>query len=218
VTLTRPTKELDNLLPATPVLEAVPATAVRPTVVRSPAPAPENPDVRALRVDMQLLLWKVDRLHQQATSGDQMLQAAKELGAVAGALPQQVHEAISHALELQRQETRAMFGDLRQRILDDIGQVRETLRPPADASSPAASVADLDNRFVWLVEAVSDRFVTLGNGLARVERHLAVEPAARGTADGTGDGTGDGTADGTGDGDGDRDLQDAAPAGDQGGA
>lgn len=178
VTVVKPGKEGGGLLPI-------------PTPVAPPdAPVPQvlttQSDLHALRVDMQVLMWKFDQLHQATPPAEQMVQAAKEIAAVAEALPVHLKEAVASALETQRLAAVAMFGEIEQRILADIARVQEQLvtatsgpeagAPGPGASSsqePPASVADLDARFQWLVEAVSERFVTLGNGLVRIERQLA---------------------------------------------
>jgi hypothetical protein len=177
-----------------PVPTAVPQVAAPKTapsgaeaeVVAAQA-ALEPSEVRALRIDMQVLMLKVDQLRQAAAPGEQLVQAAKEIGAVATALPEQLREVVSSALEAQRRSMFKAFGDMERKIVDDIAQLHDAMReaPEADATT-AVSVTDLDSRFQWLVEAVSQRFVTLGNELARIDRHLADEPPLDTTTNGKG--------------------------------
>jgi hypothetical protein len=115
---------------------------------------------------MQLLLWKVDRLRQDAKAAEELRTSAQDLAAVASGLPQQVKLAVADALEDQRREMLTMFAELERKIVRDIGQLQAEL-------ASAVSMDEMDERFQWLVEAVSDRFVALGNGLARIEREMA---------------------------------------------
>ncbi len=132
--------------------------------------------MRALRIDVQLLMWKIDQL-QKATPGDRLTQAAEEIGAVAAALPEQLKRAVADALEAQRQATVKLFAEMQRKIVRDISQLQQQTAP--------ATAADLDARFQWLVEAVSDRFVTLGNELTRIERQLAVAPSGARSGNGS---------------------------------
>jgi hypothetical protein len=185
VSITRPTREPGNLLPAlTPI---APATATRSdasTASDGPAvPAvtavTDQSELHALRVDMQVLMWKFDQLQQATPPSDVMVSVAAEVRAVAHALPQQVRDAVSGALEVHRHETRRMFTEIEQKIVADIDELRDKLQAGLAATAggaglgePEVSLADLDARFQWLVDAVSARFVALGNGLARIERRL----------------------------------------------
>jgi hypothetical protein len=176
ITLTRPHSTRESPTSTGTPLAPLPAT----TSAQELAPAQlavDNLDMRALRVDMQMLMWKVDRLHGGEHPGDQVLQAAQEITAATSALTQQVTDAVARALEAQRRETIELFADMERRILGDIEELLVTLRPVRpEPDGGAVSVADLDDRFQWLVDAVSERFVTLGNGLARVERAVSEEP------------------------------------------
>ncbi len=203
VTLTKPTKESGNLMPVpTAVAQAAPKGPAPKAAAPQAAPsgaetevvvaqvALEPSDVRALRIDMQVLMLKLDQLRQAAAPGDQLVQAAREIGAVATALPEQLREVVTSALEAQRRSMFKAFGAMERKIVDDIAQLHDAMRqapevPDAHATT-AVSVTDLDSRFQWLVEAVSERFVTLGNELARIDRHLAVEPPDDTTTDRSG--------------------------------
>jgi hypothetical protein len=142
----------------------------------------DRSDIRALRDDVDLLLWKVDQLQQAAVPLEQMAQAASKIEAAAAALPDQVTEAVSSALQTQRRAMTDAVVEMQRRIVIDVGELLESVRPEVEpktggTASPdkVASVADLDARFQWLVDAVSRRFVDAGDDLAQIERRLMPE-------------------------------------------
>ncbi len=136
----------------------------------------DSSEVAALRFEVKKLTLKIDQLCQSHPPEGQMIKAVQEIRAVAEALPAEVTEATGSALEIQRQAAVKVFDAIDRKILADIRQLQDASRqvPQAQAGQPV-SVVDLDARFQWLVEAISERFVTLGNGLARIEGQLAAE-------------------------------------------
>lgn len=183
VAITKPGKDAGSLLPtlASPVRAEAP-----PALGPGGAPGPsfmDHAELHALRVDMQLLMWKFDQFRQATTAGDQLVQAAKKIEALAYALPHEVRaavsagvaEGVSAALEAHDEAAREMPED------DTVDGPRR--RAPG-RSGEAVSVADLDARFTWLVDAVSERFVVLGNEIARLQRQLAGESRSTGIANG----------------------------------
>lgn len=142
VSVTKARHVAGNLLPTLTSDDRTEASVPVPVIVPPPSVI-DQAEVHALRVDMQLLMWKFDQL-RQATSANEQL--ARSVEAAAQALPTQVAAAVAAVME----EVSANA-----------------------ASVSAASVSDVDERFTWLVEAVSERFVSLGNEIARIQRQLS---------------------------------------------
>jgi hypothetical protein len=90
--------------------------------------ADEPADLRGLRVDMQLLLWKVDRLRQEVrglhdAGHDAGAGTADPMGDVAealAALPEKLERAVARALRTQRRETRQLVAMSERKILEAI--------------------------------------------------------------------------------------------------
>lgn len=58
---------------------------------------------------------------------------------------------------------------LPKQVTADIGQLSDKLRQPSDLAAQAAIIGGFDTRFEWLVNELSDRFVVLGNEVARIK-------------------------------------------------
>lgn len=75
-------------------------------------------------------------------------------------------------------------GQLQRDIVASMAQLRDELRPAgggAPASAAPVSVTNLDTRFRWLVDEISQRFVILGSNLARIDRELTQQRNRHGT-------------------------------------
>ncbi|MDQ6614016.1 MAG: hypothetical protein M3083_04540 [Actinomycetota bacterium] len=95
-----------------------------------------------------------------------------ELGAAIDGLPNRIAKAASAAMRQQHDTNRRDLADLwRQMVIEaDLiqGMQRREAAPDHDAIMSA-----VDDRFQWLVDELSERFVVFGNELVRIERRLA---------------------------------------------
>ncbi len=182
IALTRPPKTSGSLALSPTVPPSVGGSGA---MSAHPDAGVENPELRALRIEVQRLATKVDQLRQEAQSGGQVVQAAKMIGAVAASLPRDVRGRgglrprgpapgippdvrgdAGHDLERHRPSARRV-------ALGGAGPIRPTghLRPRGDGDGSRRPLPMAG------VDEVSQRFVILGNNLARIERDLMAAPA-----------------------------------------
>jgi hypothetical protein len=162
--LIKPGKELGNLMPA-----STPPPAPAPTPAVPHATFMDQAEMHGLRVDMQLLMWKFDQFREATPTNDQL---AKVVAGVAAT----IETAVATALETQSRASRRMLGEFERRVLADIDQLQHDVTSEFATADAAVTISDLDTRFTWLVEAVSERFVALGNEIARLVRGLDIPP------------------------------------------
>jgi hypothetical protein len=153
-----------------------------------PAPAAVDwgPEVRtefaALRTEMEELTRKVDGLTaDKAVSDDALLSMAR----ASETLPDRIGKSLTAALR-----------DHYDSVLTELEVVNAKLSARIDgvagaASSPPGSddreiLREIDSRFEWLVTALSERLVLIGNEVSRIQKQLDAtareEPANNGPA------------------------------------
>jgi hypothetical protein len=93
-------------------------------------------------------------------------------------LPSSDHEVASPESQKQRETALNMLAAIERRLGDELSELQRDMRQVQASSANSASLDDLDARFKWLVEVVSDRFVTLGNQLVKIEREMIARQAA----------------------------------------
>jgi hypothetical protein len=183
VALRRPTKAL-KVEPPVPTSgptngKTTHSSEIAPRHVAAPAANRLSADVialvQSLRAEIQVLNSRIELVQDRA---DASVEAANAANQALADLPPKLGKAVSAALQQQRGAILNDLAALRKQLSADLGQPAGKERPPSDGSIQAVTVAQLDARFEWLVNELSDRLVVLGNEVARINQGLAPQGEA----------------------------------------
>ena len=100
-----------------------------------------------------------------------------ELRAAIDRLPDRISQAAGDAMRQQHKTNRHDLATLWGQIAREADQINEAQLRAAAALDTAKIVRAMDDRFEWLVNELSARFVIFGNALARIEEQLASRSA-----------------------------------------
>lgn len=103
-----------------------------------------------------------------------------ELQSAIEGLPNRISRAAAEAMRQQHTINRRDLEDLWRTIANEAEMLRRRPEQPVSTTDLHASMQAFDDRFQWLVNELSERFVLFGNELARIEKRL--DPATNGTA------------------------------------
>ena len=136
--------------------------------------------MQSVRSEIQMLNRKLDRAQERAEASEE---AAKAASQAAAELSQRIGRALSVALQQQHTAILGDLAGLRQQITADVGQLGDVRWATSAAALRADIVGQVDARFEWLVNELSNRLVLLGNEVARINEQPSVAAPLRATAD-----------------------------------
>jgi hypothetical protein len=157
-----------------------PVPARSPEAVRPPE---LGTVVAALGTEVRLLSRKVDAVGTfLGLSGESVAPT------VGGELVGQISQAMAAALNEHRLVMERELQQAKRELLLHIDSIDET--PTAPPVAPAELLHEIDSRFKWLVQALSERLVLIGNELVRLEEQLGVAPSVAAAGHGHSSGNG----------------------------
>jgi hypothetical protein len=175
VNLRRPVSDVGRGLPGTgsttngnqashPPLDAPVRPAAAPPVVGD-GYGDLRPLLSALRTEVQVLTRKVDQMQPSQP----MSEATERAVSAVEMLPDKVANVAMRAMRTQHEMNLRDLRELRQLI----EKSAERAVPPSEGRDKPVTVTELNARFEWLVNELSDRLVILGNEVARIDKQLS---------------------------------------------